>query len=224
MVKLPEGVMQGLVIYEPWIGMLLAGNKTWEMRSAPTSKRGIIGLIRKGSGHVVGIANLVDSPRRLNDEEMLARVDKHCIPEPLIRSGSVDKWRCPWVLEDVKALQPSVPYTHPLGAVTWVNLVETIPAVRDLGRNSVEGQSRRLRHAPAIECEVRYQSRACLASRFDIHDRTATSIACGTLRLWRDPFCRVDGRQHPQQPYLPRQHHRYISSGFYWRGKFLYSR
>ena len=47
MVKLPQGVLQGLVIDEPWIGMLLAGKKTWEMRSAPTSKRGTIGLIRK---------------------------------------------------------------------------------------------------------------------------------------------------------------------------------
>ena len=103
---------------------------------------------------MVGIANLVDSPRRLNDEDIaLAQVDKHCIPEPMIRSGSVDKWRCPWVLEDVKALQPPVPYSHPLGAVTWVNLVETLPAVRDRDE-SIERTKLRVETAPRMECRV----------------------------------------------------------------------
>ena len=38
---------------------MLSGKKTWEMRS--TRNRGPIGLIRKGSGQVVGIADIVDS-------------------------------------------------------------------------------------------------------------------------------------------------------------------
>ena len=54
--------MKGLIIREPWIGMILAGRKTWEMRSRQTPYRGRIGLIRKGTGMVVGIAEIVDEP------------------------------------------------------------------------------------------------------------------------------------------------------------------
>lgn len=48
--------MDALVIAEPWIGLILDGSKTWEMRSRATRKRGRIALIRKGSGQVVGVA------------------------------------------------------------------------------------------------------------------------------------------------------------------------
>ncbi|MBD8246954.1 ASCH domain-containing protein [Xanthomonas campestris] len=42
--------MKGLVIDEPWISLILSGQKTWEMRSRATSIRGRIALIKKGSG------------------------------------------------------------------------------------------------------------------------------------------------------------------------------
>lgn len=51
-------VTKGLVIAEPWIDFILRAEKSWEMRSAGTSFRGWFGLIRKGSGTVVGIAEL----------------------------------------------------------------------------------------------------------------------------------------------------------------------
>ena len=53
-------VARGLIIDAPWIDHILEGRKDWEMRSQATSVRGWIGLIRKGSGQVVGIARLVD--------------------------------------------------------------------------------------------------------------------------------------------------------------------
>jgi hypothetical protein len=46
--------MKALIIREPWIGHILAGRKTWEMRTSPTNIRGRIGLIRKGRAIVVG--------------------------------------------------------------------------------------------------------------------------------------------------------------------------
>jgi hypothetical protein len=40
---------QAIIIDEPWLSKILAGNKAWEMRSRPTNIRGPIGLILKRS-------------------------------------------------------------------------------------------------------------------------------------------------------------------------------
>ena len=52
-------ITKALIVAEPWIVHLLAGSKTWEMRSQGASHRGWFGLIQKGSGTVVGVARLV---------------------------------------------------------------------------------------------------------------------------------------------------------------------
>jgi hypothetical protein len=49
--------VKGLIIDEPWIGMIIAGKKTWEMRSRNAMVRGRIGLIRKRPKTVVGVAD-----------------------------------------------------------------------------------------------------------------------------------------------------------------------
>jgi ASCH domain-containing protein len=51
--------MKGLIIDEPWISLILQGEKIWEMRKTACHHRGRIALIRKGSGQVVGIAALL---------------------------------------------------------------------------------------------------------------------------------------------------------------------
>lgn len=117
-----ENITTALIIAEPWIGFILAGRKTWEMRSKPVRKRGRVGLIRKGSGLIVGEATLTDSLAALSEAEMLASIDKHCIPADVIRRGEVSNWKYPWVLEDVTRYAEPRPYKHPSGAVTWVNI------------------------------------------------------------------------------------------------------
>ena len=119
-------VAKGLVIDDPWIGYILDGSKTWEMRSRGTSVRGPFGLIRKRTGAIWGIATLADVGPALTPAEMLATGDKHRIPDDIIRSGEVAKWSTPWVLSDVRRLPMPVPYAHPAGAVTWVNLTEDV--------------------------------------------------------------------------------------------------
>ncbi|WP_281975144.1 hypothetical protein [Halobacillus litoralis] len=42
--------MNGLLVQAPWIDLLLAGSKIWEIRGSNTKKRGRIGLIKSGSG------------------------------------------------------------------------------------------------------------------------------------------------------------------------------
>jgi hypothetical protein len=119
-------VTKGLIIADPWIGYVLDGSKTWEMRSSKTSVRGPFGLIRKGTGAIWGIATLADVGRALTPTEMLASCDKHRIPAEMIRSGQVAKWNTPWILADVRRLAKPVRYDHPSGAVTWVNLADDV--------------------------------------------------------------------------------------------------
>ncbi|HMN15129.1 MAG TPA: ASCH domain-containing protein [Bellilinea sp.] len=114
--------MKGLVVREPWIDLILSGEKAWEMRSRKTSYRGPVALIRKGSGTIVGVADLVGIRPPLSRAEMIDAYPLHCIPRDLIERGEVAKWTTPWVLANVRRLASPVSYEHPAGAVTWVRL------------------------------------------------------------------------------------------------------
>lgn len=115
-------ITKGLVVDDPWIGYILDGTKTWEMRSRRVSYRGWFGLIRKGTGMIYGVARLIDVRPPLSVEEMVAAYEKHRIPESMIRAGVVAKWTTPWVLADVRPFSTPVLYHHPSGAVSWVEL------------------------------------------------------------------------------------------------------
>ena len=112
--------MKGLVIDEPWIGLIVSGEKTWEMRSRNTLVRGRIALIRKGSKTVIGIADLVRTLPKLSVPELKASVGNHRVPESEI--GKKFKHSTAWVLQGARPLRKPVPYPHPAGAVIWVNL------------------------------------------------------------------------------------------------------
>jgi hypothetical protein len=114
--------MKALIIDTPHIDNILQGKKTWEMRSSRTRIRGLITLIRMGSGAVVGIARLVDATGPLTTDEMLATEAKHLIRPDRLALPEVAKYRYAWILEDARAISPAVPYQHPPGAVIWVNL------------------------------------------------------------------------------------------------------
>ena len=104
--------MKGLIIDEPWIGLIVSGEKTWEMRSRNIHLRGRIGLIRKGSKTVIGFADLVDCLPNLSSSELRANFDKHRVPESEI--GESFKWSTAWVLQRARSLQEPIPYRHPL--------------------------------------------------------------------------------------------------------------
>lgn len=117
---------KGLVIKSPYIDRILAGTKTWEMRSSATSLRGPIALIKQGSGQVVGIANLVDVKGPLSKKDKLKAIDKHQISIERLESGETDKWDTAWVLENAQPLKTPIHYQHPNGAVIWVNLDQNV--------------------------------------------------------------------------------------------------
>lgn len=116
---------QALIIAEPWIGHIMAGRKTWEMRSRRTTKRGPVALVRKGSGQIVAIADISDCLQPLSVSQMATSNDKHCIPQAVVKQAGY-KWFVPWVLTNVRVLEKPVPYRHPAGAVTWVDLAPDV--------------------------------------------------------------------------------------------------
>ena len=116
---------RALVIASPDIDRILAGEKTWEMRSRNCRIRGLIGLIKKGSGTIVGLAEITEVIGPLSPDEMRANLDKHRIDRHRLADPHVSKWNRAWVLSSVRALPRPVPYRHPSGAQSWVLLDES---------------------------------------------------------------------------------------------------
>ena len=116
--------MNGLIIREPWLSKILSGSKTWELRTKPTSYRGRVGLIRKGSGLVVAVADLVDSLLPLAATAFAAARHQHGIPIERDAEVLAAGWVYPWVLRDVRALRQPVLAGQKPGQVIWVPLPE----------------------------------------------------------------------------------------------------
>lgn len=115
--------MKALVVRQPWIDLILSGQKTWEMRSYFSWHRGVTGLIEKGTGTVVGTANFCDALERLSSEELEATYEYHRIPKGELRQALDKNWVFPWVLQDAKPLVHPVPYKHTSGG-SWVTLTD----------------------------------------------------------------------------------------------------
>lgn len=111
---------KGLLIRDPWLERILSGKKSWEMRSRDTAQRGLVALIKAGSGMVYGVARIVDSFGPLSDAQMQAHQDRHGIPPE--RLPEVSNYRHAWVLAEVKRLDRPVPYRHRAGAVIFAVL------------------------------------------------------------------------------------------------------
>jgi hypothetical protein len=118
--------VKGLIIESTPIEKILAGRKTWEMRSTPTKVRGTIALIRKGSGQIVGTAELVDSVGPLSADDVRNNEDKHQIEPTRQADPKIAKYRHAWVLRNARRLERPVRYEHPAGAVIWVSLGDAV--------------------------------------------------------------------------------------------------
>jgi hypothetical protein len=112
--------LKGLIIDSPHIDHILDGRKRWEMRPVAARQRGMIALIGKGTGAILGTADLVDSLGPLTDYELRGAEALHRIPPERLRSAV----RCnhAWVLENVRRLPAPIAYRHAPGTVTWVTL------------------------------------------------------------------------------------------------------
>lgn len=115
--------MKALIVDGPWMTHILRGEKTWEMRKTQCKIRGPVALIRKGSGQVVGVAEVAGSlPPIATLADFAAAEPKHRIPPTRQPRSFADGWRNPWVIAKARPLARPVRYEHPSGAVIWVNL------------------------------------------------------------------------------------------------------
>jgi hypothetical protein len=117
-------VTRGLVIDQPWVGLIADRKKTWEMRTRQTKVRGWIGLIEKGTGTVIGLACLTDSLPALKRDLHHLHFKKHRVPSGRKRYDG--KYLTPWVLAKSFRLSRPVSYQHPSGAVTWVTFADDV--------------------------------------------------------------------------------------------------
>ena len=108
-----------LVVKNPWLDLILAGKKTWEIRGAPTKVRGKIHLaLGGGGGRIVGQCDIADS--FAVDRGMLEKhVAEHCV-----EGLATIAYRRPhaWVLSNARRYETPFVYSHPRGAIRWVKL------------------------------------------------------------------------------------------------------
>jgi ASCH domain len=136
-------ISHGLVIDQPWVGLIADGKKTWEMRTRPTRIRGWIGLIEKGSGTIIGVAYLKDSLPVLRRDKHHLHYRKHRVPSERGRKTYGGKYLYPWVMAKAFRLPKAVPYRHPAGAVIWVTLLDDVALAlkRQIRRTHPEEQT-----------------------------------------------------------------------------------
>ncbi|AOG04752.1 hypothetical protein BSY19_794 [Bosea sp. RAC05] len=122
--------------------MILSGQKTWEMRKSANHDRGLVGLIRKGSGHVVGVAELVASLPAIDPEDYAATEHLHGIRGERQTWAITEGYTVPWVLAGARPLTRPVAYRHKSGAQSRVILDEDVGrAVRDQQPSETKSQT-----------------------------------------------------------------------------------
>ena len=120
-VETPDGLSDALVIRQPWLNLILAGKKTWEIRGRPTTKRCRILLAQSGTGKLMGSARIVDC-KSIPLEDMPEFFENHRIPQSKFNIIQAYKTMFAWILTDAEIFDEPIPYKHPQGAVSWVVL------------------------------------------------------------------------------------------------------
>ena len=108
-----------LVVKNPWLDLILAGKKIWEIRDTPTKVRGKIHLaLSGGGGRIVGQCHIADS-FAVDASTLGEHVAKHCI-----ENLATITYRRPhaWVLSDARRYETHFAYSHPRGSIKWVKL------------------------------------------------------------------------------------------------------
>jgi hypothetical protein len=111
-----------LPVPEPWVWLLIAGRKTWELNSLGTKVRGLVGLSPAGSGAIVGTAELTDVHGPLTVAELRHHYDKHRMNKAALDESSDGRRLYAWEFQNARRFERPVPYQHPQHSVIWVKL------------------------------------------------------------------------------------------------------
>lgn len=128
---LPE---RALMVREPYVSFILTSRKRWELRGFPTKIRGRIGLIRSGSGLLVGECEIVDcegplSLDVLKKSENLSAEERRELQlndnAPYLNKDGVTSKTYAWVVTNPLVYSEPIRYRHPSGAITFVDLTKS---------------------------------------------------------------------------------------------------
>ena len=116
---LRRSAKKALVVKKKWLDLILAGQKTWEIRGSSTSKRGWVHFAEsQAGGKLRGRARLVNC-FLVPKESFQRHYKKHCVPSltmvPYVKIYA-------WVLEDAEEFKKPFEYEHKQGAVIWVDV------------------------------------------------------------------------------------------------------
>ncbi|MCV2356561.1 ASCH domain-containing protein [Paucibacter sp. B2R-40] len=103
---------RGLVIHEYALARILEGRKRLELRGRHNRQLGPVALIRKGSGQIVGVADIVDSIGPLSLHELSLHSAEHSVEPTRLREVFDKGWVYGWRLANVRKLSNPVPYLH----------------------------------------------------------------------------------------------------------------
>jgi hypothetical protein len=110
-------------VRDPYASQLLSGEKIWEIRGRPTQIRGTVVIVKAGTGHVFGTANLVRVLGPLELEDLVTACE---LPEAerkeFERDGLPYCKTYAYVFTAPRQFVRPLTYQHPSGAVTWVRL------------------------------------------------------------------------------------------------------
>jgi hypothetical protein len=111
------------MVRDPYATQLLNGEKTWEIRGRATQIRGRIVIIKSGTGCAFGVVDLarVIGPLNLGDlcnSTHLPIAER----EEFRRAGLPYPKTFAYEVMNARWFAAPIPYDHPYGAVTWVNL------------------------------------------------------------------------------------------------------
>ncbi len=116
---------RGLIIKAEPLEKILSGRKTLELRKKNNKTRGPIALIQKGSGTIVGVANIGECIGPMSYADFVERAYEHDVEANRLRSVYDEGYTIGWKLSKIKRLNTPVTYIHKPGAVTWVTLEES---------------------------------------------------------------------------------------------------
>lgn len=108
-----DGVpVRGLVIMTDPLEKILTGQKTMELRGRHNRQLGKVALIRKSSGHIYGVADIVESVGPMDMNEFRARINEHGVQSSRLQEVFDKGWTIGWRMANVKRLRYPVPYVH----------------------------------------------------------------------------------------------------------------
>ncbi|WP_368407062.1 ASCH domain-containing protein [Asticcacaulis currens] len=121
------------MIRQPYVTYILTGRKKWELRGTATHVRGRIGLIASGSGTILGecivedcigpleFSQLFASPFLSTEERLELKADHQV---PYLQKDGIRSKTYAWVVTEPRLYRIPIPYRHPSGAITFVDLTK----------------------------------------------------------------------------------------------------